>query len=67
MNTRLPREASGSSDLVEAFNTVLRCLRERTILPDPSVEITQTPNGVRIKAKGGKGGSGGSTEEPVWL
>lgn len=66
--TPLPREPSGSGLLVQTVRQLIRCLRERQIIPDPSVELIHTENGTRIKAKGGRGGGGGGgTDDLTWL
>lgn len=67
--TPIPKDPTGPHGIVQTIREILRCLREREIIKDPSVEITRTPEGTRIKAKGaGRGGTGGGDQdEMVWL
>lgn len=65
--TPLPKEPSGDHPLVQTVRLIIRCLRERQIIDDPSVLIERTANGMRIKARGGRTSGSPSNDKPVWL
>jgi hypothetical protein len=65
--TQLPREPSGDHPLVQTVRQIIRCLRERTVISDPSLQIERTSNGIRIKPIARSGGGGTTKDKPVWL
>lgn len=69
MITPLPQNPAGDTALVQTIRTLIKCVRERTIIPDPTIQVERTTQGTKVKAKAGKGGGGGSTagDLPVWL
>lgn len=59
--TPLPKEPTGSDPLVQTVRQIIRCLRERRIIVDPSIEVSHTSQGTRI---GVRKRPGGGTQAP---
>ena len=67
--TPLPPDPVGNSRLVQVVRQILRALRERDIIPDPTVEVSKYPmQGSRVRAKGApRGGGGSGTDDLTWV
>jgi hypothetical protein len=65
--TIIPRDPSGDSALVQTVKQILKCLRERTIIPDQTTtQCEYTPQGTKVKVIGRGGRGGGELNVPRW-
>lgn len=65
--TPIPQEPSGNSGLVQTIKGILRCLRERQIIQDPTLKIERTANGTKLTVVGVQSGGGGGNDDLCWL
>jgi hypothetical protein len=66
--TPLPKEPTGGHALEQTIKQLIRCVRERTIIPTPGVRVSRGNNGTALAIEAnGKGRSSPSGDEPVWL
>lgn len=70
MPTPIPREPSGGSQLVQTVKQLIRCIKERTILPSTNYGIEQHSDGIflRFKPEKTEGGGGGKFKfRGMWM